>query len=72
MDWRRDWWRVVLGVFVIWLVFFMDLEGRSFAQHVIRIARTPETRELGYAIGEKVGRIMDDVRRRAYSSRSHY
>jgi len=72
MDWRRDWWRVVLGVFVIWLVFFMDLEGRSFAQHVVRIARTPETRELGYAIGEKFGRVFDDVRRRADIERYRY
>ena len=72
MDFRRDWWRFLLTLFVIWLVFLMDLEGRSFAQHVVRIATTPETKELGYAIGEKFGRMMDDVRRRADISRSRY
>lgn len=72
MELRRDWWRVVLGLFVIYLLFFMDLDGRSFAQHVLRIARTPETRDLGYAIGEKVARIMDNVRHRADLSRSRY
>jgi len=69
---RRDWWRLLLGLFVIWLVFFMDLEGRSFAEHVARIAGTPETKELGYAIGEKFARAMDDVRRRTDVSRSRY
>jgi hypothetical protein len=72
MDFKRDWWRFVLTLFVIWLVFLMDLEGRSFAQHVVRIATTPETKELGYAIGEKFGRMFDDVRRRADLGRSRY
>ena len=72
MDFRRDWWRLLLTLCVIWRVFLMDLEGRSFAQHVARIATTPETKELGYAIGEKFGRMMDDVRRRADLSRSRY
>ena len=44
MDFRRDWWRFLLTLFVIWLVFLMDLEGRSFAQHVARIATTRETK----------------------------
>lgn len=72
MDFKRDWWRFLLTLLVIWLVFFMDLEGRSFAQHVVRIATTPETQELGYAIGEKFGRMVDDVRRRADLGRSRY
>jgi hypothetical protein len=64
MDFKRDWWRILLGVFVIWLVFFMDLEGRSFASHMLRIVNTPETHELGDAIGEKFSTLFRGISRR--------
>ena len=65
MDFKRDWWRILLGVLSVWLVFFMDLNGRSFASHMWRIANTPETHELGEAIGEKFSRFFHGVSRRA-------
>jgi hypothetical protein len=64
MDFKRDWWRILLGVFVVWLVFFMDLEGRSFAGHMLRIVNTPETHELGDAIGDKFATFFRGVSRR--------
>ena len=64
MDFRRDWWRILLTVVVIWLVFIMDLEGRSFAGHLWRIANTPETHELGEAIGDKFATFFHGVSRR--------
>lgn len=64
MDFRRDWWRILLTVLVVWLVFIMDLEGRSFAGHLWRIANTPETHELGEAIGDKFATFFHGVSRR--------
>ena len=64
MDFTRYWWRILLTVLVVWLVFFMDLEGRSFAGHLRRIARTPETHELFDAIGYKVSSVFRGVRER--------
>jgi hypothetical protein len=64
MDFKRDWWRILLGVLAVWLVFFMDLSGRSFASHVWRIVNTPETYELGEAIGEKFATFFRGVSRR--------
>jgi hypothetical protein len=61
MDLKRDWWRILLGLFVIWLVFFMDLDGRSFASHLYRIVNTPETHELGDAIGDKFASLFHGV-----------
>jgi hypothetical protein len=64
MDFKRDWWRILLTVVVVWLVFIMDLEGRSFAGHLWRIANTPETHELGEAIGDKFATLFHGVRHR--------
>jgi hypothetical protein len=64
MDFKRDWWRILLAVFAVWLVFFMDLDGRSFAGHLVRIVNTPETHELGDAIGDKFVSFFGGVRRR--------
>jgi hypothetical protein len=64
MDFKRDWWRILLGVLTVWLLFFMDLNGRSFVNHLWRIANTPETYELGEAIGEKFATFFRGVSRR--------
>ena len=64
MDLKRDWWRILLALFAVWLVFFMDLDGRSFASHVVRIVNTPETHELGDAIGDKFATFFRGVSNR--------
>jgi len=64
MDFKRDWWRILLAVLAVWLVFFMDLNGRPFISHVYRIVTTPETQELGEAIGDKFSALFHNVRRR--------
>ncbi|MEY4576604.1 MAG: hypothetical protein RL701_1307 [Pseudomonadota bacterium] len=40
--------KIVTGVMAVYFIFFMTLGTRTFAQHVIRIATTPESKDLAY------------------------
>ena len=61
---KKEGWKIVAGVFVLYGLFVMDLDGHSFAGHVARIAQTPESRELGHAMLDKVVHVASGTRRR--------
>jgi hypothetical protein len=46
--------RLLSTAFTIYLVFFVKFGNRNLFQHGMRIARTPEARELGSEIIAKV------------------
>jgi hypothetical protein len=57
--------RVLAVLFGVYLCFVMELGDRSFAGHVWRILRTPESQELGEEIVAKVVSVASGARRRA-------
>jgi len=62
---KKNWLRIFLGLLVVYLVFIMDLGERSFAGHVVRILNTPESRELGHEIVDKVAGVASGAKQRA-------
>ena len=56
--------RLFLGLIVIYMLFFFSLGTRTFAQHVLRIGRTPEARELYSELGGTVASATSAVTRR--------
>jgi hypothetical protein len=57
--------RVGMTLLALYGVFLMDLGGRSFANHVVRILKTPESRELGSELVGKATDAASGARRRA-------
>jgi len=62
---RKNGVRIFLGLIVAYLLFFMELGEHSFAGHVGRILRTPESRELGNEIVDKVVTVASGAKHRA-------
>lgn len=60
--------KIFLGLFAVYLVFLMDLGDHSFAGHVARILRTPESRELGNEIVDKVVTLASGAKHRALAA----
>ena len=60
--------RIFLGLVAVYLVFLMDLGDHSFAGHVGRILRTPESRELGNEIVDKVVTLASGAKHRALAA----
>lgn len=56
--------RLFLGLIAIYMVFFFSLGTRTLAQHVLRIGRTPEARELYSELGGTIGSATSAVTRR--------
>jgi len=40
--------KIVTAIMTVYFIFFMNLGTRTFAQHVLRIATTPEAKDLAY------------------------
>lgn len=57
--------KVFVGLVVAYLLFIMDLGDHTFAGHVVRILRTPESRELGHELVDKVVTVASGARHRA-------
>lgn len=60
--------KVLLGLFVAYLVFIMDLGEHTFAGHVYRILKTPESRELGHEVVDKVSSLLSGAKNRALAA----
>ena len=60
--------RIFLGLVVAYLLFVMDLGDHSFAGHVVRILKTPESRELGNEIVDKVVTVASGAKHRAHQA----
>jgi hypothetical protein len=56
--------RLLLGLIGIYALFFLSLGTRTFAQHMLRIGRTPEARELYSELGGTIGSATSAVTRR--------
>lgn len=57
--------KIVTAVMTIYFIFFMNLGTRTFAQHVLRIATTPEAHDLTYEIFETGREAVNAVATRA-------
>lgn len=64
--------KIATALMVVYLVFFMSLGTRTFAQHVIRIATTPEAKELAYEMFATASEAADAVTRRIRGAISGY
>jgi len=60
--------KVFLSLVVIYLLFIMDLGDHTFAGHIVRILRTPESRELGQEIVDKVVTVASGAKHRALAA----
>jgi len=66
---KKHSWKVLAalgGFYVFYLIFLMNLGTRTFAQHLLRIATTPEAQDLASEVfdtlGEAVGAVTSRVR----------
>jgi hypothetical protein len=57
--------KIVTAAMAMYFIFFMNLGTRTFAQHVIRISNTPESRELAYEMMSTAREATEAVTRRA-------
>lgn len=64
--------KIITGILVVWLVFFMNLGTRTFAQHIIRIATTPEAKELAYEVFATASEATHAITRRVRGAISGY
>ena len=64
--------KIIAAALAIYLIFFMNLGTRTFAQHVIRIVNTPEARELGYEVFATASEATHAVTRRIRGAISGY
>jgi len=73
-DMKKNAPKMIAGGMAIYFIFFMSLGTRTFAQHVIRIATTPEARELAYEMfstGREASRALTSRARGMISGFSH-
>jgi hypothetical protein len=56
--------RLLVGLIVVYMLFFFSLGTRTFAQHLFRIGRTPEARELYSELGGTIASATSAVTRR--------
>ena len=59
---------VLIGLVAAYLLFVMDLGDHTFAGHVWRIMNTPESRELGNEIADKVVTVASGAKHRALAA----
>jgi len=64
--------KIVAAVVAIYLIFFMSLGTRTFAQHVLRIVNTPEAHELAYEVFSTAREATQAVTRRIRGAISGY
>lgn len=64
--------KIITALVVIYLVFFMSLGTRTFAQHIIRITTTPEAKELGYEMFATASEAAHAITRRVRGAISGY
>jgi hypothetical protein len=60
--------KIFLGLVVVYLLFIMDLGDHTFAGHAVRILKTPESRELGDEIVDKVVTLATGAKHRAMAA----
>jgi hypothetical protein len=65
---KKHGWQILVGLIAAYLLFVMDLGGRSFAGHVVRIAGTTEVRQLGQAVANKVVDVAGEAKRSVMSA----
>jgi hypothetical protein len=56
--------RLIASLALVYLVFFLNLGTRTFAQHVWRVGGTPEARELYSEVGGSIASATSAVTRR--------
>lgn len=64
--------KIIAAAIAIYLIFFMSLGTRTFAQHVIRIVNTPEAKELAYELFATASDATHAVTRRIRGAISGY
>jgi hypothetical protein len=66
MNLKKDLPKILLALFLIWLIFFhrIGYTGHSFAGHLYRIATVPEVKELISGIFEDVRYVVGGVTNR--------
>jgi hypothetical protein len=64
--------KIITALMAFYFIFIMNLGTRTFAQHVIRIATTPEARELGYEVFNTASEATHAVTRRVRGAISGY
>jgi hypothetical protein len=57
--------KIVAAIMSIYFVFLLNLGTRTFAQHVLRIATTPESRALTYEVIATARGAVEAVMNRA-------
>lgn len=63
---------LAVSLVAIYLVFFLSLGTRTFAQHMLRIARTPEVQELGEELVDTLASATQSVKQRFRGGPSDY
>ncbi|MEY4581713.1 MAG: hypothetical protein RL701_6416 [Pseudomonadota bacterium] len=56
--------KIAIALMVAYFVFVLNLGTRTFAQHVIRIATTPESKELAYEVFATASEATHAITRR--------
>lgn len=64
--------KLFISLVAIYLVFFMSLGTRTFFQHLVRIARTPEVQELGEELVGTLASATNTVKRKFRGGVSDY
>jgi hypothetical protein len=68
-------WKVLAalgGFYVIYILFIMNLGTRTFAQHLIRIATTPEAQDMASEVFDTLGGAVGAVTSRVRGAISGY
>jgi hypothetical protein len=64
--------KLAISLVVVYLLFFMSLGTRTFGQHMLRIARTPEAQELGEELIDTLASAADSVGNRIRGRAADY
>jgi hypothetical protein len=64
--------KMISAMFLVYLIFFMRLGAWTFAQHWVRIATTPESKELVDETFRKTMRFGHELERRVRSTITYY
>jgi hypothetical protein len=63
---------IAISLVAIYLIFFLSLGTRTFAGHLLRIARTPEAQELGEELVDTLASATHSVKQRLRGGASDY
>lgn len=64
--------QMITAIMAVYFIFFMSLGTRTFAQHVMRISNTPESRELAYELFATAREAAHAITHRARGAVSDY